>query len=119
MMEAWTARPSACGCGRPKRGKAGSLVDRQREHKEATLAFMEDFTVPFDNNQAERDIRITTDASPVSWTPACKGFTERVQDMPSYSATRRSGVDDVTQGMGATSRLVAVDNRLRTLRQNE
>ena len=54
--------------GRPKRGKARCLVQRLDEHRDQALAFMVDFEIPFDNNLAERDVRMAKVRQKISGT---------------------------------------------------
>jgi transposase len=54
------ANPSLPGArtGREKNTKSGALVRRLQRNKVEALAFLYDFEIPFDNNLAERDIRM-------------------------------------------------------------
>jgi transposase len=45
--------------GKTARSKARNLLERLRDFEEDTLRFMVDENVPFSNNQAERDLRMT------------------------------------------------------------
>ena len=54
--------------GRPPKGKARCLVERLDHHQDKVLAFMKDFNVPFDNNLAERDVRMAKLKQKISGT---------------------------------------------------
>jgi transposase len=52
--------------GRKKNGKIRSLIQRLDKHRASVCLFLYNFSVPFDNNQAERDIRMIKTKTKVS-----------------------------------------------------
>jgi transposase len=51
-----TPKPSR---GRPKKSKSRNLLERLRDFEEDALRFMDNALVPFNNNKAENDLRMT------------------------------------------------------------
>src|SRR5260370_697067 len=63
LTQGYLANPAAPPPQKPKRGRvkqpyARNLLDRLSTGKWAVLHFLHDFAVPFDNNLAERDLRM-------------------------------------------------------------
>ena len=75
--------------GRKKRGKVLALVDRLKEHKAAVCLFIKDFAVPFDNNQAERDLRMTKAKTKISGCFRTLDGAQEYLDIMSYASTAR------------------------------
>jgi transposase len=88
--------------GRCKQSDAGNLLARLRQQQKAVLTFLEDLRVDFDNNLAERDLRMVKVQQKVSGCFRSEAFAHAFARIRGYLSTLRKQGLPVVSALQAT-----------------